>query len=78
MAATSALIMVCVGGIEVTKILWEVREDGWVAAAPRGAEPPFWSRPRRLRSSNRGLGHSVEEGSGSACGSGMRRRVDVH
>jgi hypothetical protein len=29
------------GGVEVTRTLREVLEEGWVAAAPRGAGPPF-------------------------------------
>jgi hypothetical protein len=41
MFATSALLMVCVDGVEMTKILRDVREDGWVAAVPWGAESPF-------------------------------------
>jgi hypothetical protein len=41
LAANWALFMVCVAGVEVTRVLMEVREDGWVAAAPRGSEPPF-------------------------------------
>ena len=42
MAANSARFMVCEGGVEVTKILILVSEAGWVAAAPRGVEPPFF------------------------------------
>jgi hypothetical protein len=34
-------INVCVGEPEVTIMLREVLEDGWVAAAPRGTGPPF-------------------------------------
>jgi hypothetical protein len=41
MAASSAMLVVCVGGVEVTKIFREVCEIGWVTAAPREAEPPL-------------------------------------
>jgi hypothetical protein len=34
-------VCVCAGGVEATSILRDVREDGWVAAAPKGAEPSF-------------------------------------
>jgi hypothetical protein len=41
MPANSARLMVCDGGVEVTKISMRVSEAGWAAAAPRGEEPPF-------------------------------------
>jgi hypothetical protein len=41
MPANSARLMVCEGGVEVTKILMRVSEAGWVAAAPRGELRPF-------------------------------------
>jgi hypothetical protein len=41
MAANETLVMVCVGGVEVTKILRDVRKDRWVAAALRGTAPSF-------------------------------------
>jgi hypothetical protein len=41
MPASSARLMVCEGGLEVTRILIRVSEAGWVAAAPKGEEPPF-------------------------------------
>jgi hypothetical protein len=41
MYANSARLMVCEGGVEVTRILMRVSEAGWLAAAPRGEEPPF-------------------------------------
>jgi hypothetical protein len=41
MAPSSALLMVDVDGVEATRISREVPEDGWAAAAPSGAEPPF-------------------------------------
>ena len=42
MPANSARFIVCEGGVEVTMILTRVSEAGWVAAAPRGVEPPFF------------------------------------
>jgi hypothetical protein len=42
MPANSAQFIVCEGGVEVTRILMRVSEAGWVAAAPRGDEPPFF------------------------------------
>jgi hypothetical protein len=41
MAASSALLIICVGGVEEASNLRDELEDGWVAAAPSGAEPPF-------------------------------------
>jgi hypothetical protein len=41
MATSPDILMVWVGGVEVTRILREVCVDEWVAAARRGAEPPF-------------------------------------
>ena len=42
MPTNSARLMVCEGGVEVTIILMRVSEAGWVAAAPRGEELPFF------------------------------------
>ena len=42
MPASSPRFIVCEGGVEVTRILILVSEAGWVAAAPRGYEPPFF------------------------------------
>jgi hypothetical protein len=48
MAASSALLMVCASAVEVTRILGDVREDGWVAARPLGGwSALFRSRPCR-------------------------------
>ena len=42
MPANSARFIVCEGGVEFTRILILVSEAGWVAAAPRGDELPFF------------------------------------
>jgi hypothetical protein len=39
MPANSARLMVCEGGVEVTRIVMRVSEARWVVAAPRGEEP---------------------------------------
>jgi hypothetical protein len=41
MPANSAPLMVCEGGVEVTRILMRMSDAGWVAASPRGEVPPF-------------------------------------
>jgi hypothetical protein len=41
MRANSGRLMVCEGGVVVTRILLRVSEALWVAVAPRGEEPPF-------------------------------------
>jgi hypothetical protein len=41
MPPNSARLMVCEGGVEITRIFMRVSEAGLVAAAPRGEEPLF-------------------------------------
>jgi hypothetical protein len=44
MLANSARLMVCEGGVEVTRILMRVSEAGWVAAPPPFLEPSVYTK----------------------------------
>jgi hypothetical protein len=46
LSTSLAMLMVCVGGIVVTRILTEVCEDGRVATAPMGGRAPFFGAVR--------------------------------
>jgi hypothetical protein len=72
MAASLARVTVCVQGVELTRMRRFVWDEGCVAAAPSGVEPPFSIHMCRHMSSSRVQDCMGAGGRGSAFYVGVR------